>query len=223
MVGIDNIHVIFLIESRLVKGAKDIIEQFERALCPDNESAKVTAWSELQEVESPDINEFDTWQVAEGLDDTVVLVINDQGTTTLAVAAVTHLALSGTEFPGVGNLDDVRVRVEGLEESYRLFGFFEGLDGGGDDEGDFFELFDAVSTCENEGGEGGCCEGGDYCEPALVSVYFDVPFAPGFGRGEHTASTAHVSERTLQEKKKKKRGECSQLLALRWRVSGVRT
>jgi hypothetical protein len=87
--------------------------------------------------------------------------------------------------------------VERLEEGYGLFGLFEGLGGGGDDEGYFFELFDAVAACEDERGEGRRGEGGDDGETTLVLVYFDVPFAPGLGRSEHATSTAHVSECSL--------------------------
>jgi len=190
-------NVVPLVQRRLVKGAKDVVKEFECALGPDDETAKVSTRSELQEVESRNVNEFDTGQVSEGLDDPIVFVIDDQRATTLAVATVAHLALTSTQLPGVGNLEDISVGVQGLEEGHGLFGLFEGLGGGCDYKGNFFEFFDAMATCENERGEGRGGEGRDNGKPALVLVYLDVPFAPGLGRGKHAASTTHVSECSL--------------------------
>jgi hypothetical protein len=61
-------------------------------LAKDLVSALQAPWSKLQEVESPYVNEFDTGQVSECLDDTIVLGTDDQRATTLTVAMVTHLA-----------------------------------------------------------------------------------------------------------------------------------
>jgi hypothetical protein len=61
-------------------------------LAKDLVSALQAPWSKLQEVESPYVNEFDTGQVSECLDDTIVLGTDDQRATTLMVATVTHLA-----------------------------------------------------------------------------------------------------------------------------------
>jgi hypothetical protein len=59
--------------------------------CPEDKRRNTT-WSKLQEVESPYVDEFDTRQISECLDDTIVLVTDDQRATTLTVATVTHLA-----------------------------------------------------------------------------------------------------------------------------------
>ena len=158
----------------------------------------MTTWCELQEVESPHVDELNTWEVTERPDDTIVFVVYDQWATTLAVAAIAHLALAGPEFPRVGHFDNVSVRVEGLEECYGLLGLFEGLGSGGDDERNFLDLLDAVSTGKDQRGEGGCSESGNDGEATLVLVYFDMPLAPGLGGGKHATATAHVSECSLR-------------------------
>jgi hypothetical protein len=93
--GRHDIQIVLLVQSRLVKGTEDIVKELERALSPDDESAKMSTRCELKEVESPHINQLNTRQVTECLDDAVVLIIHYQWATALAVAAVAHLALAG--------------------------------------------------------------------------------------------------------------------------------
>ena len=189
--------VVLLVDRLLVKSAKDIIEEGKGTLSPDNESAEVSTRGELEQVQSPDVDELDTGEVAEGLDDTVILVIDNEGTTALTVAAVPQLALSSTELARVGDLDDIGVSLESLEESDGLLGLGESLDFGGDDEGDFLDLLDAVATGEDERWEGRSGKGRNNSESALVLVDLDVPLAPGLGRREHATATAHVTKGSL--------------------------
>jgi hypothetical protein len=110
------------------------------------------------------------------------------------MTAVTQFTLAGTQFPGVGNFGDISVGFESLEKCDSLLGLVELLDGGRNNERDLFNLLDTVTTGEDERGEGRCSEGGDGGKTALVLVHLDVPFAPSFGGGKHTTSTAHVTE-----------------------------
>lgn len=191
------LHVVLLVEGGLVKGTENFIEKSESTLSPDDKSAEVTTRSELKDIQPPHVNQLYTGQVAERLDDTEVLIVHDQGSTTLPVTAVTQFTLTGTQFPRVGDLSDVSVGLESLEESDSLLGLAELLDGGGDDEGDLFDLLDTVSTSEDESGEGRCGQGRDGGKSALLLVHLDVPFAPSLGGGEHATSTAHVTKGSL--------------------------
>ena len=118
---------------------------------PDDEASKVPTRSELQEVETPDIDEFNTWKVAEGLDNTVILVVDDERTTALAVTAVPELALACAELARVRDLDDIGVGLKLLEESDRLLRLLEALDGGVNNKRDLGNLLDAVSPGKDEG------------------------------------------------------------------------
>ena len=193
-----HVHVVLLVDGRLVKGTEDLVKEGEGTLGPDDEAAEVTTGRELEEVESPDVDELNTRDVAERLDDALVLVIDDKRAAALAVTAVPELALARTELAGVGHLDNVRVRLEALEESDSLLGLGERLGLAGDDEGDLLDLLDAVATGQDERRESGRSEGGDDGEAALVLVHLDVPLAPGLGRREHATTTAHVTERGLR-------------------------
>jgi len=121
--------VILLVSGSLLEGTEHLIEETEGTLSPDNKAAKVSTGGELEEVETADVDELNTRKVAESLDDTIVFIINNERTTALAVPAVPELALSGTELAGVGNLDDISVGVQRLEEGHGLLGLGEGLSG----------------------------------------------------------------------------------------------
>ena len=135
-------------QGRLVEGTVDFVKDLEGTLSPDDEATKVSARRELEDVQAPDVDDLDTRDVAEGLDDTVILIVDNKRTTALAVTAVPELALTGAELARVGDLDDVGVRVQGLEERDSLLGLREGLDGGVDNEGNFGDGRDLVTTGE---------------------------------------------------------------------------
>lgn len=151
---IHHVHVVLLVDRGLVEGTENLIEEAKCALSPDDETTKVSTGGELEEVQSPDVDELDTRDVAESLDDTVVFVVDNERSTALAVTAVAELALASTELAGVRDLDDIGVRAEGFEESDSLLGLGEALNSGVDDEGDLLDLLDAVTTSENKRREG---------------------------------------------------------------------
>src|SRR5258705_971744 len=104
-----NIHVILLVSRSLFKCAKDFVEESKGSLRPDNEAAKMTTRGKLKEVQSPNVDKFDTRQIAEGLYDALVLVIHDQGTPALTMSAIPELAYSSTEFAGAGHFKNIGI------------------------------------------------------------------------------------------------------------------
>jgi len=167
-------------------------------LSPDNEATKMATRSELKEIQSPHIDELNAGQVTESLDNAVVLVVDHKGTAALTMSAVPELSFASTEFTRVGDLDDVGVRVEALEESDGLLCLGESLGGVLNNERNFLDVLNAVATGEDQGRQGRGSESGDNGEAALVLVHLDVPFAPGLGGREHTSTTAHVTEGSLK-------------------------
>jgi hypothetical protein len=157
----------------------------------------VTTWGELKEVESGDWASLDTWDVSESLDETLVLVVDDERTTSLPVTPVPHLSLTGTDLSGVGNLDDVGVSLDRLEELDGDLGLGDGLGGVGNDEWDLLDLLDTVTTGEDKGRESRCGKSRGNGVSALTLVDLDVPLPPGLGRSEHPSTSAHVTESGL--------------------------
>lgn len=179
-------------EARL--GGKDLVEAAEGGLGEDDEAAEVSTRGELEEVEAVDRAELDTGHVAEGLDDTGVLVVDDKGTTALGVAAVAQLADTGTDLARVRDLDNVVVGVERLEQGDGLLGLGQVLGGVSNDEGNLLELLDAVTAGEQERGDGGGSQSRGGSVTLLVLVGLDEPSAPQLGGGKHVTTTDHVTK-----------------------------
>lgn len=182
-------------EARL--GSEDLVEAAESGLGEDDETAEVSTRGELEEVEALDGAELNTGNVAESLDDTGVLVVDNKGTTALGVAAVAELANTGTDLARVGDLDNVVVGVDGLEESDGLLGLGQALGGVSNNEGDLLELLDAVTTGEDERGDSSGSQSRGGSVTLLVLVGLDEPSAPELGGGEHVTTTDHVTESGL--------------------------
>lgn len=183
------------LEARLL--LVDRVEGSNGRLGPDDESTNVTTRGELEEVEGLDGAGLDTGDVLESPDDTLVLGVNDEGTPPLPVPPVPHLTLTGPDLPRVGNLGDVGVGSDSLEELDGSLGLLSGLDGRREDEGDLLDLLDPVASGEDKGGESRGSEGRSNGVSSLVLVHLDVPLPPGLGRGEHSTTSAHVTERGL--------------------------
>ena len=192
--------VVLLVYSSLIKGAKDIVEESECSLRPDDKAPDMPTRCELEKIETTDIDDLDARQVAECFHDATVFIVNYEGTAALAMATVAQLSLTGAKLARVGDLHDVAVRTNGLEKRNCLLCLVEGLDGIADDEGYLLDLLDAVAASEDKRRKrrGRKCRNGG--KAALVLVHLDVPSAPGLGRRKHATTTTHVTEGGLHRK-----------------------
>lgn len=151
---------VLLERRRLGGGAVDFVEGLEGCRGPDDEPAQVAAGGELEEVEGVDGGGLDTGDVAEAADELLAVnlgVVDDQGSTALAVPTAPELALSGAELLGALDLVDVAARADGLQKTESGRGLSEGgtLECGRvDDEGNLGDSRDLVTTGEQEGGDG---------------------------------------------------------------------
>jgi hypothetical protein len=189
--------VILLQSSRSFVGTVKFIKESNSRLSPDDETTEVSTRSELEEVEATDVDELKTGQVTESLDETVVFVVDDKGTTTLLVATVTELTLTSTELTRVGNLDNISISVDRLQQSNGFLGLGELFNRVRKNKRNFFNLFDTVTTGQNQRGKSRSSQSGSSGETLLVQVGLDIPLSPGLGRSEHTTTTTHVTESGL--------------------------
>jgi hypothetical protein len=174
-----------------------IVEVLEGRTSPDDETTQVTTRSKLKEIQTVNMAEFDTRQVAEGAGDTLILLVDDQRTTSHDVTTTTELTLTSTELLRVANLFDISRGADSLEKLVGDLGLGDGLSGIIDDQGNFRELFNTVTTGQNERGNGGGSESRGNGITLLVRVDLSVPTSPDLGGGEHATFTAHVTESTL--------------------------
>ena len=175
----------------------DLVQRVEGGLRPDAETSHVASRGKLKKVQSVNTAEFDTGKVAEGKLDTVVLCVNDKGTTAHGVSAVTHLTLTGTDLLGVTGLLDIVEGTNGGENILGSRGLLGGFDGGVQDKRNLRDFVDDVSTSHDKGGDGRSGEGRGNGVSLLSDVDLLVPLTPGLGGCEHASSTTHVSEGSL--------------------------
>ena len=184
-------------------GAVDLVEGLEGSRGPDDETAKVTAGSELEEVESENRRGLNTGDIAESTDELLAInlgVVDNQRTAAGTEAAVTELTLTGTHLAGLLDLDEVVTGTESLEKGDGGLGLGQGstLEGLGlNDEGNLWDLGDAVTAGEEKGRNGRSSQSGSGSETLLVQVDLLVPLAPDLGRSEHATRAALVTEGSL--------------------------
>lgn len=184
-------------------GAVDSVEGLEGGGGPDDETSEVATRCELEEVQGVDGRGLDTGDVAESerkLWSVGGRVVDDEGSTALAVTAATELTLTGAELLGSLNLGDICASSDRVEESHGSGGACDrgvGEDLGVDHERNLWDGGDLVTASEEEGWDGGSSQGGSSCETLLSQVDLLVPLAPDLGRGEHATGSAHVTEGSL--------------------------
>jgi hypothetical protein len=185
--------VTLLLSGDVLARAEDAVELLKGVLSPDDEATQVTTRGELEQVQARNIGHFDTRNVTEGLDDGTFVLVDNQGTTTLDVTSVSHLALTATDVAGVLDLLDVLEGIKGLEELDGLLGLDDTVESGlRDNQGDLVDLLDAVTTSHDEGSQGRGSQSRADGVSALVLVDLSVPSSPNLGRGEHTTTSAHL-------------------------------
>jgi hypothetical protein len=176
-------------------GSVDVVELLEGALSPEDEATQVTTGSETEEVQARDLAQLHTGEVAEGAGQRTGLVVANKGTDTLSETAVP--ALSGTSTEGLGVLDtlNVIIGIDALEEGDGGLGLLESRDSViGDDEGNLRNVVDAVTTGHDQGWEGTGSQSGADSHTLLVQVDLAMPSSPDLVGGEHTTTSAHVTE-----------------------------
>jgi hypothetical protein len=169
---------------------RDRFSRFCAHLRPDDESAEVTAGSELEEAEPVDGHDLHAGDVAERLLDTVVVAVDDEGSLALDIAPVPHLTLTSADLLGVLDVVDILEGLVGLEESKCLLGLGDGLDLIADNEGNLQNLADPVATSHEESRHRRGSESRADSHTPLVVVGLGSPLPPGLVGVEHASTTA---------------------------------
>jgi len=154
----------------------------------------VSSRGELEKVQAANLDEVDTGEVAEGLHDAVILVVDHKGTTTQNMATVAELSLTAAELARASRLLDIFVGTDRLQGGNGLLGLVERLGRVVNNARDLLDLSDGVSTGHHKGREGRSSQSRGDGVTLLVGVDLLVPLAPSLGRGEHATLAAHVSE-----------------------------
>jgi len=174
-------------------GSENVIEGFESVTGEDDEASDGTTGGELEEVESVDVADINTGQVAGSfLDVEVGISVDDEGSSSVGETSISVFSLSSSQFLGLADTLKIGLgteAVEGREES----------SGGVEVEGfsnkwEFGDIHNSVSLGKDEGCAGRGGKSGGNGVSLLVEVGFSVPFSPDLEGSEHATFTAHVTE-----------------------------
>jgi len=176
----------------------EFVQLSESISGPENESSDVSSGGELKEVEGFNVDEFNSGKISEGVDESAVLRVDNEGSSSGNVSAISDLSVSSSDVSGFLSLDDIIVCVEVLEESDGSGGFVDvGKRCSVDNQRNFSNSFDSVSSGQNKGGEGRSGKSGSDGVSSLVKRRLSVPSSEGLGGCKHSSSSAHVSESSL--------------------------
>jgi len=143
------------------------------------------------------LGSVNSWEIAEGLHDAVVLVIDNKGSAAHHVSAVSHLSATAADLARGSGFLNITIRTQGLESSNGLLGLGQLLNGVVHDQRNFWNCVNVVAASLHERGQGRGSQGRGDGIALLVGVDLSVPSSPGLGRGEHPTLAALVTKGTL--------------------------
>jgi len=176
----------------------ELIQFGEGILGPDDESSNVTSGSKLKKVQSVDVDEFDSGKISKSINEFALFRVDNEGSSSGNVSAISDFSVSTSNRSRRFGFEDIVISVHGFQESNSSRGLFNvGKGSNVDDQRDFSNSFDSVSSGKNQSGESRSCKSRSNCVSSLVDRGLSVPSSPDFSGGKHSSSSAHVSESSL--------------------------
>ena len=100
----------FFLDCCIFMSSKDVVELFESTLSPNDESANMSSWCQLEEVHSGDVNGLDSWDVPEGLNQRDVLsTVDDEWSSSSSVSSVSNFPSSSSNSDGINHFFHIGV------------------------------------------------------------------------------------------------------------------
>jgi len=179
-------------------GTEDLVEGLEGRFSPDDESSEVTTRSQLSQVKSVDVADFNTWDVSDGSEEVdVFVVVNKEWASSESVSSVSELTLTSSNSLSVGNSFNIFVGTESLQESDDVSGLFNTFELVIDDQRKVGDSADSVASSQDKRGQSGSSQGSSDGVSLLFNVDLSVPSSPGLQWSEHSTFSTRVGEGTL--------------------------
>lgn len=177
-------------------GSEDGVKGGEGILGEDNESSHVSTWGQLEEVESLDVADINTWEVSSNLSHLLVFFTEDNEWTLLEdVLGVSVLSFSSSLLSFLSHSLEIGTSsqvLEGGEES--LGGINVEVVG---NEWELWDILDSVTSGHDEWWAGRSSKSSSDGVSSLGSVDLSVPLSPDLEWSEHSSLSAHVTESSL--------------------------
>ena len=178
-------------------GLVDGVESLEGGLGPDGEAAWGAGWGELGESKSADWEDVNTWDVAEGLSNAGVLVVDNEWALAGLVSRAAELALGGAVDLAVDDALNIAINANLLEEFDSIMGALDLLSSISDNDRNFLDLTKDVAAGLDEWDDGGGSDGRSDSIAALLEWDWAEPAAHEGWWGKAVTTTAEVSVSTL--------------------------
>lgn len=169
----------------------------EGTFSEDDEATEGTTRGELEKVQAINAGDLNTREVADSLDDAVVLTVDDEGTLASNISATTSLTNTAADVLGILSLLDISDGTNLGEDLDSLLGLSDRLNRVGENERDLLDGIDLVTTSHDDGRDGRSSKSSSDGMTLGSLVGVSVPTSPGLEGVEHTSTTALVTESTL--------------------------
>jgi len=194
--SVEVISTLFLASASVA--TEDLVKGLEGRFSPDDESSEVTTRSQLSQVKSVDIADFNTWNISDGSEESdVFVVVYEERTFTKFVSSVSELAFTGSDDLSVGNSFNIFVGTESLQESDDVSGLFNTFDLVINNQWKIGDATDSVTSSQNERGQSRSSQSSSDGVSLLLDVDLSVPSSPGLQWSEHSTLSTRVGEGTL--------------------------
>jgi hypothetical protein len=177
---------------------EDLVEGLEGSFSPDDESTEVTTGSQLSEVKSVDVGDFNTGDVSDSSDEGgVFIVVDEKRTSSEIVSSVSELTLTSSDGLGGSNSFNIFESTESLQEGNDVSGLFNTFDLVINDQRKVGDVVNSVTSGEDKGSDSGGSQSGGNGVSLLLDVDLSVPSSPGLQGSEHSTLSTRVGESTL--------------------------
>lgn len=179
-------------------GTEDFVKGLEGRFSPDDESSEVTTRSQLSQVKSVDVADFNTWDVFDSSEEgDVFVVVDEEWALSESVSSVSELTLTSSDDLSVGNSFNIFVSTESLQESNDISGLLDTFELVIDNQRKVGDSTDSVASSQDKGSQSGSSQGSSDGVSLLFNVDLSVPSSPGLQWGEHSTLSTRVGEGTL--------------------------
>lgn len=190
--------VSLLLVSGSLEGSEDVVEFLEGSFSPDDESPDVSSWGELEEVHSRNVDGFDSGHVPQSSDQRDVgSAVDNQRSFPGSVPSVSYLSSSGSDGDGVDHLLHIGVGSHRSQESHGFLGSFDLLGAVVNNQREFGDSINSVSSGLDQGEDGAGSDRGGGGVSLLFEIGSPVPSPPDSEGGEHSSLSTLVTKGSL--------------------------
>jgi len=185
-----------LLDGVLEVGSVKAVKSLEGILGEDNESTEVTTWGELEDVKSTNVASVNTWEVSSGRFNLLGLItVDDEWSLSHDVLGVSVFTLTGSDGLGGSDLSEIIIETDVGEGRDEGFGVWDVQVS--EDEWEFWDVLDLVTSGHDQWSDSGGSKGGTDGMSSLGDIDSSVPFSPDLEWSEHSSLSAHVTEGSL--------------------------